>query len=119
MVESMVLISSIHSAVNNLIEKKDMTLAVAIDLDNPSYAWTCLKENTSGNKRCKWVSSKTLIINRIINMVKISELSFKCYEASILQVKVTIQPSVHDMIVALCRCSNCMINIKLRHQLVK
>lgn len=53
MAEPMDFISAIHSVVNELIEKKDMTLGVAINLDNPSLAWTCHKEDICGNKRYK------------------------------------------------------------------
>lgn len=111
MAEPMDFISAIHSVVNELIETKDTTLGVAIDLDNPTHAWTCHKKDICGNKRNKWVSSKKLITNGKPNMGKIGELSFKCYEASLQKARVTKLPSVHDMIKALCRCSDCMIDI--------
>lgn len=111
MAEPMDFISAIHTAVNELIETKDMTLGVTIDLDNPSHIWACHKEDICGNKGYKWFSSKKLIFNGKPNMGKIGELSFKYYEASLQKVRVTKLPSVHNMIIALCRCFDCMIDI--------
>lgn len=111
MAEPMDFISAIHTAVNALIETKDMTLGVTIDLDNPSHIWTCHKEDICSNKGYKWFSTKELIINGKHNMGIIGNLSFKHYEASLQKVRVTKLPSVHYMIIALCRYSDCMIDI--------
>lgn len=111
MAEPMDFISAIHAAVNELIEKKDMTLGVAIDLDKHSHTWTCHKEDICGSKRIKWISCKKLITKGKPDMGKIGELSFECYDASLKKVRVSKLPSVHNMIKALCRCSDCMIDI--------
>ena len=56
------------------------------------------------------VLGKKLITKGIPNMGKIGKIAFECYEARIKQVRASKLPS-HDMIVALCGCSDCMIDI--------
>lgn len=111
MIDVFEVVNAICSVVDKMIEGKDKTFGVAVNIKNPTQIYECKEGQITDMVNIKWYPYSSLVTNRKPNMSKIGQIGFECYEANFHYDDSIKLPSLSEMMKTLRQSPDCQIDI--------